>query len=586
MAAFQRYIRQCFSVDLRSLALMRVGVALCLLGDLFWRSLDLRAMMSDYGFLPRAPLTEFFIHPWHWSLHFMSGLTVVQGLLFLVAACAAFCLLVGFRTRTASVISWILIVSLHARNPIILQGGDVLLRLLCFWGMFLPWGARYSVDSAFTIPQSIKNHSYFSVGTLGLILQLASMYLFAALLKTAPEWHSDLSAVYYALSLDQFATPLAKTIRNYPDLMAGLTFVTFWIEALGWILWFSPVAFERCRWMGALLFIGMHLGFRMCLDVGPFTWVSISSLVVLFPSSFWGARKLKPEFTIYYDRECGFCKKMVFILKTFLVLPHAKVDSAQNDPKIERMMREKNSWVVTSAKGDNLFEYSAFIYLVEQSPIALAWLFKAFTLIGQPIYRWVANHRSSLSWMTHSIEIKDFEFRETRFLRVVGVFFILYSLWWNLGTVDSKFRIPNDLQAVGAVFRVDQYWNMFAPFPLKEDGWYVFPAKLNDGREVDLLRNGEPVSWEKPASISATFKTERWRKYLMNLWAKKNAEYRPHFARYLCRDWNSQHQNGDVLMSFQMVYNLENIGPEGRSAPEKVVLLNWNCFGGTSSQNP
>ena len=33
------------------------------------------------------------------------------------------------------------------RNPLVVQGGDVLLRVLLFWAMFLPWCAYYSVDS-------------------------------------------------------------------------------------------------------------------------------------------------------------------------------------------------------------------------------------------------------------------------------------------------------------------------------------------------------------------------------------------------------------------------------------------------------
>ena len=42
---------------------------------------------------------------------------------------------------------WIFIVSLHARNVLILSGADDTLRLSLVFCMVLPLGARYSVDS-------------------------------------------------------------------------------------------------------------------------------------------------------------------------------------------------------------------------------------------------------------------------------------------------------------------------------------------------------------------------------------------------------------------------------------------------------
>ena len=34
---------------------------------------------------------------------------------------------------------------------------------------------------------------------------------------------------------------------------------------------------------------------------------------------------------------------------------------------------------------------------------------------------------------------------------------------------------------------------MFAPYPLKDDGWYVMPGVLFSGDEVDLWGGGSPV---------------------------------------------------------------------------------------------
>jgi hypothetical protein len=67
--------------------------------------------------------------------------------LFAIAALVAIALLVGYRTRLATVLL-ALLASLQARNPTLIQGGDNLLLLLLFWGMFLPLGARFAIDAA------------------------------------------------------------------------------------------------------------------------------------------------------------------------------------------------------------------------------------------------------------------------------------------------------------------------------------------------------------------------------------------------------------------------------------------------------
>jgi predicted DCC family thiol-disulfide oxidoreductase YuxK len=578
MKSFSRFFHEIFSLDLRSLALLRIGVGFCILGDLFWRAQDLRAMMTDFGFLPRAALVEKFMSPWYFSIHLISGSLFFESFLFVLAALLACLLILGYRTRWVSFISWIFLISLHARNPIILQGGDVLLRLLCFWGIFLPWGARYSVDSAFEKDGKASN-IYFSFATVGLVAQLIFVYVFAALLKSAPEWHSELSAVSYALHIDQFVTSFGRFLRDFPEILKFLTFLTFWLEAVGWVLWISPWAFERVRLFGVLAFIGMHLAFRLCLDVGPFTWVSIASLTALLPSIFWDSFSKRKSFTIYYDGHCGFCKKMAYLLKTFLILPQAKIKIAQDDSRIEAMMLSNNSWVITTADGKNLFCFEAAVYAADQSPLRLGKLFHFFRGVGDWTYKWVANHRHWMTWITRPIHARPYHFKDFKFQKPCLIFLIFYCLWWNLGTINSSLRMPLAFQSIGSALRLDQNWNMFSPFPLKEDGWFVIVGKLNGGGEIDLFRDGAPLTFERPVDIAAMYKTERWRKYMMNLWLKKNAAYRIYLAQYLCREWNTRQNLATPVTSLQIIFNLENIHSQGvRDSPEKVVLLDYGCF--------
>ena len=60
-----------FSIDYRSLAAFRIGLALILLCDLFNRSQDLVAHYTDLGVLPRDIYIQQFQPVWHWSVHLM-----------------------------------------------------------------------------------------------------------------------------------------------------------------------------------------------------------------------------------------------------------------------------------------------------------------------------------------------------------------------------------------------------------------------------------------------------------------------------------------------------------------------------------
>lgn len=87
-----------------------------------------------------------------------------------------------------------------------LNGGDLLVRLVLFWAVFMPWGAKWSMDSFLRRDDrakkkeahnsSEKSHTWtaselweskssylLSAATLGILVQFASMYLFSYGLK-------------------------------------------------------------------------------------------------------------------------------------------------------------------------------------------------------------------------------------------------------------------------------------------------------------------------------------------------------------------------------------------------------------------
>ena len=218
----------------------------------------------------------------------LDGTADFQGALFVIAGLFALALLVGWWTRLATAASWFLLTSLHARNPMVLQGGDTLLACCSSGDSSCRWGRRWSLDGLRRRGGWPPGNAKVSAGSAALVLQVCFVYWFSAALKSDPAWRSEGTAVYYALSIDQFATPLGHYLLGFPRLLRGLTFATLGIEAAGPALLFVPFHTGRVRLAVVVGFLLFHLvGLRLCLELGPFPWVCAVAWLALLPGGFW-----------------------------------------------------------------------------------------------------------------------------------------------------------------------------------------------------------------------------------------------------------------------------------------------------------
>ena len=78
-------LREIFGIDLRTLALFRVGLGALLLVDLALRARDLTAHYTDAGILPRAALLDT-LSVGSFSLHLLNGTVAFQAVMFIIAA--------------------------------------------------------------------------------------------------------------------------------------------------------------------------------------------------------------------------------------------------------------------------------------------------------------------------------------------------------------------------------------------------------------------------------------------------------------------------------------------------------------------
>lgn len=475
--------RQMAGIDLRSLAVFRIGLALVLLWDLGVSISSARAFYSNDGFMPLASLEQFRESPWLWSIHTWSGSTAWQVALLVLNMAAAACMLVGCRAQLAAFVCWVLVGSLQIRNPTVLSSCDTVLRLLCFWAMLLPLGARWSVDAVRgRACASGRAAVIASWPSLAILIQVCHVYWMGAAMKNGDEWLRDGTAVYYALSLDQFVSTTGRELLRFPSLCRAFTFGTWWLEVIGPALAFLPYRIGLWRIGLVAVFWALHIGFWICLRLGPFPLTMMVAWLLFLPSEFWEflRARLRPD---------------------------------------------------SSPSANESIEPSCDRHWTTKPPA-----------------------------------------------QIFGFICLVYVTLWNLRGVDFKRwgpLFPQWVNPFGYVLQLQQYWPMFAPRPTLDDGWVIMEAVLADGTRVDLLRDGQPVRFEKPELISAEFRDYKWQKVILNLWRSPYTKVRPLFTNYLSFEWNGSHPAPKQIKGWTLWYMREDTQPPGapKIEAQKVEIL-------------
>lgn len=287
-------LRDLFSIDLRSLALFRIGLGVCVLADVVTRSSDLVGLYTDHGALPREVLLAMDGRGVYLSAHYWaSSQTWLQALLFWTTGAAAVALLVGWRTRLATLTCWYLVSSVQIRQPLGYMAGDSILRLLLFWGAFLPLGARFSWDgSRETLPR--PRNAHFSGATVALLIQVALIYWTTGLRKSGPLWW-DGQAVSYALRADEWATPVGVWLRGMPSVLEPLNYATLIVELFGPFLAFVPLQTGSFRLATIALFWVFHLSLAAAMNIGLFPLFSLVAWLPFLPPQVWRQRSGSDE---------------------------------------------------------------------------------------------------------------------------------------------------------------------------------------------------------------------------------------------------------------------------------------------------
>lgn len=280
----------CDPVDLMSLGLVRITVSLMLVLVLLQIAPLLPTMLTDSGVFPRATLFQI-PRPAHFSVFNYANSVAATWLLWASAVAAAGCLLVGWQTRWAALITFVLLSGMQERNTFLFDGSDTVLRVMLFWLLFLPIGHCYSLDARLAAKEGRPLPSTGHPFCIRLAqLQFCWIYSCTFICKISDSMWRDGIALHYAFGLEHLYTrALGARLFNVTWLIVSGTYGTLAVEALFAFLIFIPFGQPRAKagalWAGAL----MHLGILATMDVGNFSLMMLACYPLLFESS-WTER--------------------------------------------------------------------------------------------------------------------------------------------------------------------------------------------------------------------------------------------------------------------------------------------------------
>ena len=534
---------------------------------------DLRLFFTDSGVLHRGDFAGRFDWARFSLLRFADGYLLAL-CFWIIGFFSALALLLGYRARFAALICWFIYLNFVGRNPMIIQGGDILMPLLLFWMIFLPISAVFSVDAALD-PIDRRGRKHLSIATIGLLLQVVYVYVFGALLKSGPAWTPDGSALYAALHIDSFVTPMGRLLREHISLMQLLTFFVYFLELLTPILLFFPDKrqFVRMLTLGALWM--MHLGFRIFLHIGHFWLASLTSLCAYVPgrvwdwASGWYFSESQRQIRIYFDRDCGFCLKVALVLREFFLPRCVTVTPAQDDPKIGEVLERETSWVVIDHQGDQRLRWDAVVYVMSQSVVLrpFGWLVKAYGMIGlgDPTYKAIGDNRKGFGAIISRLLSTTKTIPQLNVPVQIGLGLVMiFCLFWNIQGLRGSFQPLSDLQQISRTAQsagFTQRWTMFAPSPPTLDGFPVFAAVRADGSMEDIFTYPpRELSFETPDDVVGLFDSARQRAFVLKSWLMGGEDRNMFFTRLVkirCQEVNDGRSANERVLSV-VVHYIEN----------------------------
>ncbi|MBL8060403.1 MAG: HTTM domain-containing protein [Chthonomonas sp.] len=236
-------------------------------------SLDFNTWYTESG-LATARDAEYWAGP-IWHLNLLQGVTSapVTATLFGLTLISAILSTFGLWTRFSTIALAVGMITLHHRNPFILNGGDTLLRISLITLAVSPCGADFSLDRLLRERKGLPVLDSVSLWPQRLIqIQMTLVYGTTVWHKLNGVHWIDGTAAWYPgrlLEFDRFPTPLWVDL---PPFLQAATWGTLIVEAaLAYLVYWRPAR----KWV-LLSGVALHAVIEYRFNIPLFAFISVA----------------------------------------------------------------------------------------------------------------------------------------------------------------------------------------------------------------------------------------------------------------------------------------------------------------------
>ena len=554
MRIIKEKLSEIYGIDERAIVLFRVFLGVILMADIMLRITTVNAFFSDWGILPRWVQIKSYTEEWRLNLYYLAGNKYYLTALLLVNGYFVWLFMTAKKNiKLIAFILWVFLSSLHARNYMILQSGDTILRLVVMWFLFFP-EMSFSLNGNFS---ESPRRKLFNLGVLGYYVQIATIYFYAGYAKSYESYFAKGDAVFLAMELERYSTDLGQWLMQFPEFLRFGSRMTYALEMLCPLLIFFPIKNWIVRFAA---FIGLslfHVGTILMMEVGHFPHASIVMWIPLIPTQvldfIFKKKNEKATFFKITKRRLPLAEK-VFLSFVFLKNSswgHEVSSSPRGQYKIDDCTVEIDEFykiIYLKSFFGRLFSNAIFVFFTQS-------LIKLNELIVEIFNDNRDRIRLVTKWSVSG----------------VCLYFIFFTFVLNLNKYKVyNYRIKRMAESAKENYfmrfgvNIDQRWGMFSPTPTKMDGWHIVYGERFNGNKVDLWGTNFTKPLEKPDSVADTYKNFRWRKFLGGIMGKSHKHYRKYFWQSVCYEVNDR--TVDPLKKIKKVYHrfvLENTAENG-----------------------
>jgi hypothetical protein len=395
--------------------------------------------------------------------------------------------------------------------------------------------------------------------------------------------------VAWALSDSAFGGTKAGLylLNNAPVALTVATYAVMALQVAFPLLVFCPWRNNVTRAIALGGVALMHTAFVFALNISGFPFLCLAMLVLLVPDA-WLEKLLErrrerlSRIAIYYEPECGFCRKISLLLREFLLAPSTPVLPASADPEALRLLRKHNSWVVRGADGAVYLKWRAITYILSESVVLrpLAWLMRRGPLERplERLYDLIGNNRTRLGALTAPLlKFRSDGTPRWPLLALCGLLALLALIGNVHNAARPVFNTPDKLDHLIAGLQVGQRWDLFAPVPVHSRHDYEIFAHAADGSAFELALVSPPPLTQPRGDGGLEFPNHRWLKYFSRL-ENLTENDRMAFGWYMCRRAREQGPTTSPIHDVALTITRASLRGTSSRNPERSKTYTFDCL--------